>query len=363
MRMKENAASEGLRHHSQAEGETQAIERSSLGRDQLRGSRETEQRSTPTPSTWTLFEEPYWLDCVAPGAWKAVEITRDGRVVARLPYVVKKRYGTTALTLPDLTPWLGPWMAPSDGKYNNQLGAQHQLLRELVGQLPKATRVLIGCAPEYTNLHALHSLGWSLGVKYTYRTACCSNLDLIWKGLSKTTRNRIRHARKKVEIVTGPDQLPNLIDCLLKSFARQDVGQKFPPLAALIERIDSGLGSRDQRMITTAIDEKGRPHASSFLVFDERHVFMLVRGSDETLRTSGADSLLVWEAIRFASTRSLSFDFLGSMIPAIERFNRGFGMRQLPLYFAVKHSRLSEVALALERMIHRSQTGWAPPHS
>jgi len=32
----------------------------------------------------TLFEEPYWLDAVAPGLWHAVEVKQDGHVIGRL---------------------------------------------------------------------------------------------------------------------------------------------------------------------------------------------------------------------------------------------------------------------------------------
>ena len=74
---------------------------------------------------------------------KSVETAR----MARLPYVVRKAYGVTSLSVPRLTPWLGPWIAPSDGKYAKQLGAQHELLRELVRQLPKAHRVFMSALP------------------------------------------------------------------------------------------------------------------------------------------------------------------------------------------------------------------------
>ena len=40
--------------------------------------------------TNSLFEQPWWLDAVAPGAWGAVEVSRDGRVVARLLTVIEK---------------------------------------------------------------------------------------------------------------------------------------------------------------------------------------------------------------------------------------------------------------------------------
>ncbi len=299
---------------------------------------ETKAHPTRSRTTWTLFEEPYWLDSVAPGAWHAVEISRDGRVIARLPYVVRKLYGVTALTLPPLTPSLGPWMAPSDGGYAKQLGAQHELLRELVGQLPKAARVLISCAPEFTNLHALNSEGYTLGLMYTYRLEDLSSLDAIWKEFSRAIKGRCKHARKHVEVATGPDLLPKVIHSISKTFERQNLGSKVRPLAATLERIDSALGKRGQCRSFAAIDAKGRTHAALFLVFDERHAFVLAGGQDAELRASGAYSLLMWEAIQFAATHSRIFDFEGSMIPSVERYVRNFGPRQVPVYSALKES-------------------------
>ena len=57
-----------------------------------------------------LFEEPYWLDCVAPGDWHAVELKQDGQIIGRLPYFIKRRYGVSAISTPWFTPWLGPWI-------------------------------------------------------------------------------------------------------------------------------------------------------------------------------------------------------------------------------------------------------------
>jgi hypothetical protein len=57
-------------------------------------------------------------------------------------------------------------------------------------------------------------------------------------------------------------------------------------------------------------------------------------GSDPELRNSGANSLCMWEAIKFASTVTKAFDFEGSMIESVERFFRAFGARQVP-YFQI----------------------------
>ena len=69
-------------------------------------------------------------------------------------------------------------------------------------------------------------------------------------------------------------------------------------------------------------------------------------GGDPEFRNSGATSLLMWNAIQFASTVSQIFDFEGSMIESVERFFRGFGAVQTP-YFSISHIRSKRVATAM----------------
>lgn len=58
----------------------------------------------------SIFEQPWWLDAVAPGQWDAVEIEENGRIVARLPFVFKKKFGARIVGQPQLTQTLGPWI-------------------------------------------------------------------------------------------------------------------------------------------------------------------------------------------------------------------------------------------------------------
>jgi hypothetical protein len=83
-----------------------------------------------------------------------------------------------------------------------------------------------------------------------------------------------------------------------------------------------------------AQDAQGRLHAAAYIVWDEQAAYYLMGGADPELRTSGATSLLMWEAIKFASTVTQTFDFEGSMIESIERFFRAFGAKQ-KRYFRV----------------------------
>ncbi len=54
--------------------------------------------------TNSLFEEPWWLEAVAPGRWREAVVTSDAGPEARLPYVLKRRMGLTLVAQPPLTP-------------------------------------------------------------------------------------------------------------------------------------------------------------------------------------------------------------------------------------------------------------------
>src|SRR5437879_3359762 len=84
----------------------------------------------------SIFQQPWWLDAVAPGTWSAVEIRRGGVLKARLPYVIDRRMGLTLLRQPLLTQSLGPWISPLEGKNVTQLAHQKELYTELIEQLP-----------------------------------------------------------------------------------------------------------------------------------------------------------------------------------------------------------------------------------
>ena len=99
----------------------------------------------------------------------------------------------------------------------------------------------------------------------------------------------------------------------------------------------------------------GRVHAAMLLVWDERRCYYLQGGGDPALRNSGAHSLLVWEAIQRAASKSRLFDFEGSMVESVERFFRAFGARQSPYsQVALVRSRLLRTAAALSAALGRT---------
>jgi hypothetical protein len=73
--------------------------------------------------------------------------------------------------------------------------------------------------------------------------------------------------------------------------------------------------------------------------------------SDSFYRSSGANSLLLWEAIKFASSVSKCFDFEGSNIESIEAFIKQFGGELITNYAISKQSFLNDcIELAKPRI-------------
>src|SRR5262249_38128200 len=124
---------------------------------------------------------------------------------------------------------------------------------------------------------------------------------------------------------------------VLLTFSRQGLRPKYD--LTLLRRLDAAARQFGSCRILHAQDAQGNIHAGIYIVWDESSAYYLLGGADPRFRTSGAHSLLMWEAIRFASTVSRSFDFEGSMVEPIERFFRSFGARQVPYFHVTRMSR------------------------
>ncbi len=301
----------------------------------------------------TPFEQSWWLDAVAPGSWGEAVVERQGELVARLPYVRKRKLGLTVLTQPPLTRFVGPWLRPSTGKYATQLGVECELMGELIEKLPPHDAYRGSFAPAVTNWLPFYWAGFDATVRYTYRLDDLSDPDKLWAEVGGNVRGRVRRAEKTVEIRTDVC-LDDVLRINRMLFDRQGLAPPFDD--DLAHRLDDACQKRGARQIVAAVDAGGRVHSALYLVRDATTTYLLYGGTDPEFRSSGVNSLVVWEAIRRASERSQHFDFLGSMIESVERVNRSFGARQVP-YFFVSRSRPHARALLAARSASARATG------
>lgn len=295
----------------------------------------------------SIFQKKWWLDAVAPSAWNEVKVkNNDGDTVAIIPYVVKKRYGFTLLTMPPLTQTLGPWLDSYSGKYTSRLSKEKKLMTDLITGLPKFDFFRQNFHYSITNWLPFHWAGFEQTARYTYVIDNLSDPDKVWKEARENIRREVRKAKKKVGVRTDLG-LEAFLDLNEMTFQRQ--GLALPYSRRLVSRLDKACNDHNCRKMFFAEDSQGRLHAAIYIVWDEKAAYYLMGGANPELRNSGATSLLMWEAIQFASTVTQTFDFEGSMIEPVERFFRAFGARQ-KIFFTI--SKANSLPLKMGQDVH-----------
>jgi lipid II:glycine glycyltransferase (peptidoglycan interpeptide bridge formation enzyme) len=254
------------------------------------------------------------------------------------------------LTQPPLTQTLGPWVAREAGaKEAKAVGDQLELLAELESSLPPVQAFRQSFSPTLLNALPFHWAGYRLQVRYTYRLNGLRSETALWDGLSGNIRREIRKARKRLVVRSDLD-LDRFYAVWAKTFSRQ--GMPGPDRGQL-ERLELACAPRAARVMLFACDDADLIHAVAYVVWDRNAAYYLLGGGDPELRTSGASSLLLWEAIMQARAVTDVFDFEGSMLKPVERFFRAFGGQQTPYLHVSRASRTAAAAFAARDGLRR----------
>ena len=279
-----------------------------------------------------LFRQSWWLDATAgQRGWGEARVEEGGRLVALLRFAVRKRLGFTFLEMPPLTQTLGPWFTPLEGKPSQVLAREKDLVEQLVARLPAHDHFAQNMSTATPNWLPWHWLGYSQTTRYTYTLDLTQGEKALWDGFLPKVRTDARKAASRFGLEVKSDLgIDAFIAVQNLTFARQ--GIKMPVSDAIIKRVDAACAQRACRKIFFAVDAQQRVHAAAYLVWDAERAYYLMGGGDPELRNSGATSLVLWEAIRFATGVARIFDFEGSMREPVERFVRGFGAIQVPYH-------------------------------
>lgn len=267
-----------------------------------------------------LYQNDWWLDAVCGDNWDAV-VTKTGAFA--FPY--KKKYGLKLIQMPMLTLGLAP-IGNIDWK-----------------SLPSNDLMDIYLLP---GISAPVLQGAKLITRHTHRLNDISNTEKVFSKFSSSTRQQIRKAAKNIQISAGGD-----VDTLYKmvsfTFKRQD--KKVPYTKTYVQSIVEACRKHTCCDILVARDADKNVHGACLLAWDDETAFYVMGGSDPKYRSSAAYSLLMWDAIRLASSKSAAFDFCGSSIASVAKFFKGFGAAETP-YLHIKrvNSKALKLALAIK---------------
>jgi hypothetical protein len=266
----------------------------------------------------SVFEQPWWLDAVAPNSWKELLVKENGEIIARWPIVIRGN----GIIMPKLTQTLGFWLAKDVTDSDPYYIKRKKITNQLLEQLPSGKNINIRLDHKVDYFLPMHWKHFIISPGLSYRFEDLSDVNVIYARFSKRVRENIKSATNKVTIQSIDDIGPLQV-LLDKTFRIQN--RKNPISKDLVRNIYDACKAHNAGKLLYAIDQDGNIHSGGFFVYDKSVCYYLMAGTDPEYRSSAANSLIVWEGIRFASTVSKVFDFEGSMIEDIEHFMRQFG--------------------------------------
>ncbi|HTI02037.1 MAG TPA: GNAT family N-acetyltransferase [Acidisoma sp.] len=275
-----------------------------------------------TDRSRTIFTEDWWFDAVCPGAWERHELRRDGALFASFSFQFYKKMGFRYVAMPNLTRTLEPMVMPGARKPVSRLQSSTALLKELIAGMPRHDRLEICLPPDSELALPFGLLGYRNTATFTFRHEG-EPLDEVWKGMDQKTRNIISTSRKRLSVERHHD-LDRYVR--LSRGSSKSGGADKTDYDGLRRAFDACL-LRDQATILTAVDDQRRDVASVILIWDRQELYYWMSARDRTLSGNAANSLLVWQALEFASAIGCRFDLDGFITPQSGVFLSKFGLK------------------------------------
>ena len=284
-----------------------------------------------------VFSRDWWLDAACGDDWDVLLEEKNGKVQAAMPLYVPCRH---IITMPHYTQTMGVWFAAcaDDTKYSSLLEQRQAICKFFIDRLKSYKNFLQNFGHEFTDWLPFYWEGYSQTTRYTYILHGIKDFDKLLSGMSQQTRRNLKKAEDHLVTVRHGVSTEDFLKIQALTFERQN--KRNTQSAAVMRRVIDAARERGQGDIFGGYDKDGNLHAVAFVVWQNSSAYYIAGGGDPALRSSGAHTLVLWEAIRYASQYTDTFDFEGSMIPGVERFFREFGAIQTP-YFMIYRGKLS----------------------
>jgi len=290
----------------------------------------------------SVFCQSWWLEAV--GNVRVLACFSGDEVVAGIPLWQEKRFGIPVCMMPKLTQTWGVVMRPFEGKPVTVAARETRLLRAFATRLAQHALFFQAFHPSLPNWLPFYWSGFRQTTRFTYVLDDLSDLSRIWREMSTSTRGQITKA-EKAGYALVPCGIEEVYRCESLSYSRH--GKVAPHSESFLRNIYQAAQEHKSGACFAVVDEQGEAHSAWLLVWDRQRTHGLAGGADDDARSSGAHSLGVWRAIEFASVRSQGFDFTGSVVEGIERFNRNFGAKQVAYNLIMKAPTLVQCGLQL----------------
>ena len=280
-----------------------------------------------------IYSYPWWLDAVCGEEnWDVILVKRKEQIVASFPYLLFKDKGMKCIGMPQLTQKLGVYIKyPQNQSEMARLSYEKEILTEIINRLPACDFFRVNFDYSYTNWLPFYWQGFSQTTYYTYVVEDIADMERVYTCFDRSKKKNIKKAQGLVEFgfdLSAEEFYQNHQMTLKKQ------GKEISYSYAYFTKLYKAAYREGAGRTIYAKDKEGHLHAALFVVWDKVSAYDLISTIDPEFRDSGASSLLVYEMMKFLSSKVKRFDFEGSMIEGVENSFRKFGASQ-KAYFSI----------------------------
>lgn len=285
-----------------------------------------------------IFNKPYWLDAVCGEKnWHVILVSDANKIVAAIPYYIKKKYIFEIATIPKHTQRFSPCITyPEKIKtYSHKIDFENKVMAILLAAYPDKIYFQSNFHFDYENALPFYWSGYKVNYRHTYVIDDISSPEEVFKGFSNNRKRVIKKARKTITVKD------NLREDEFYSFHKESLEQKGSIISYSLEHfrnIYNVCKKNKCGKIFYALDDSLNLHAALFIVWDHKAAYHLIPVVNPKFYKSQAVSLLVFNAIEFLRDKTLSYDFEGSMTINVEKAYREYGALPRPFFNISKSS-------------------------
>ncbi len=291
----------------------------------------TENKDVP------LFLQPWWMDavCKENARWEVFLYEEHDEVKGVFVCYFVSKMGLKMIIQPQLTQYNGVWLVHDNSATSNEkIQFEKKALSHLLLQLKnfKFDFFSQSFPPNFSNWLPFYWQGFSQTTRYTYQLDFTNPPEYYFKRFSHAKKKQIRKNEDNLLVnneLNGEEFYSHLANY------HKSKGKKVFFSKETFLKIYNASKERNQGKIIAISDSKGNIHTALFVVWDKVRAYNLMSTIHPQFRSSGASTLVVYEAIKQMYKKVDFFDFGGSMEKDIENSISQFSAEQIP-YFLIK---------------------------
>jgi hypothetical protein len=282
-----------------------------------------------------LFVTDFWSG-VAPEGYKRLGVfsgKNADELIAVFAIFQFQKLGKRILISPPVSPHCGLVLLQQPLKKYTAQTAHKRVLRQVCEYLEKTypkDYIDVAFPAEIKDVQPFQQEGFQIEISYTYLVDLQNgDEDSLLMAMSPERRKNIRDALSSTLRVSINPPMEAVLNLIKSTLSEQGVAPPLETLGALL------TGGSD-RVFSIGVFDGDQMTATAIIGMDARRAHYLAGGTQKTSAAAGPLSL--WEAIKESKKRGAKeFDFLGSSVPAIERYFRAFGGELTP-YFRIRRN-------------------------